>query len=104
MQCFRRLEEQPRCLQSAGKLAVKHSSPLASSAANENMKAINSGIKSVMGASGKKTAPLKDDVPITDGTKQLHRWIDCFSELFGKRALFYWILSTWARLYKACFA
>lgn len=48
------------------------------------------GIKSVMGPSCKKTAPLKskDGVPIILKSEQLDRWIEHFSDLYGKESTY----------------
>lgn len=59
-----------------------------SSAATGNLKAMYDDIKSVMGPCCKKTAPLKskDGNPLTTVSEQLDRWIEHFSDLYGKES------------------
>lgn len=55
-----------------------------------NLRTMYAGIKSIIGPTGRKTAPLKskDGSTITEKSKQLERWIEHYSELYGQESSF----------------
>ena len=65
---------------------MKLSQEIQQAADSGNIRGMYEGIKKATGPTSKKTAPLKDlqGNVITDKTKQMHRWVEHYGELYSR--------------------